>query len=748
MTRTGKTRSRIPTGSTLLQKTRIERLFRDEEGFTTTSMVLSLLITLSLLFTAAQVYRVQSASAEVQNVADAAALSAENQVAEFMIIARYCDAIVLSLSLTGLAVTGLGIVALCTPATATLSDGLLKAGRTLIDTRNTFASRASRALEKLQAALPYFAAACAASTAAANNGDSSGANYLGAAILVPAEGSSIKIEKDKKADEIVEDANENADEIRDNAEKAEKASEEAERCKERAFMYDCGAAPGYCMYERAAQLAGLAGFENPLYASADTWSFSVALERARSYYRARSYAEGPSGGSVHEQAQSALRQRFYSYACDELASGYVYDSDDSFDAYFPLLFSNTADMRDTPLYTESAYPITINETKTETQELVGEDLVTTTTIQQSYVMHAWPGCPGASNPAMYGSLRMLDGGSFEMCPYCEFEVASMGNIAAASTSIENGFEHHYRAVAEEARAYAEARRDAQQPKDEVKSSVSDLIDELVAAAKETANKRIDPEPPGKFGAIAFVVNTGSTPAAGPFASGFVRNSGGLGPRAGASAATLVDEGSDAERTVINASLDNLRESGGIAVGAAGMVLDAWSWLIMAYANGQNAVKGAIREGLDGMPLIGASGLGTWASNKLDSLIQTIGLQPAKVGALKPALVNSGHVAAKSDGRAANWLVVKQRVIAHPAMSTDLFSSALTEAERVAVAQIQSVGDSFEIASIELLGEGGPSIPITVPIPPQAKEYGIAAVQGLIGRLRSYYIQTTEAHVWE
>ena len=64
-------------------------LLRDESGFTTTGMVLSLLITLALVFTAAQVYRINSASAEVQDVADAAALAAENQVAEYMIVARF-----------------------------------------------------------------------------------------------------------------------------------------------------------------------------------------------------------------------------------------------------------------------------------------------------------------------------------------------------------------------------------------------------------------------------------------------------------------------------------------------------------------------------------------------------------------------------------------------------------------------------------------------------------------------------------
>ena len=111
-------------------------LFKDESGFTTTGMVLSLLITLALVFTAAQVYRINSASAEVQDVADAAAPAAENQVAEYMIVVRFCDAVVLSLSLTGLVVTGLGLAAMCTPATAMVSEALIEAGKNLIRQRD------------------------------------------------------------------------------------------------------------------------------------------------------------------------------------------------------------------------------------------------------------------------------------------------------------------------------------------------------------------------------------------------------------------------------------------------------------------------------------------------------------------------------------------------------------------------------------------------------------------------------------
>ena len=224
--------------------------------------------------------------------------------------------------------------------------------------------------------------------------------------------------------------------------------------------------------------------------------------------------------------------------------------------------------------------------------------------------------------------------------------------------------------------YQEARHRADGPKAEVKQKAGGLFDELVDVLKATAGKRIDAKPPGRYGAIAFVVNAASTSSAGGFASGFVASQT-LGPRAAVSAATLVDEGSDEGRTALNSALDGLREGGGALVGAAGIVLDAWSWLLVAYSDGQSAVTGAIRQGLDSLPLVGASGLGTWAADKLSGAIEAVGLQPAEVGALKPVLVNSGHVAAKGEGTfASGYLSVKQRIVAHPLMSTDLFASLL------------------------------------------------------------------------
>ena len=45
------------------------------------------------------------------------------------------------------------------------------------------------------------------------------------------------------------------------------------------------------------------------------------------------------------------------------------------------------------------------------------------------------------------------------------------------------------------------------------------------------------------------------------------------------------------------------------MGALGTVLDCWSGLLDAYAQGQEALDDSVSSALDGLPLAGASGLG-------------------------------------------------------------------------------------------------------------------------------------------
>ncbi|MEG2932196.1 MAG: molybdenum cofactor biosynthesis enzyme [Gordonibacter sp.] len=704
-------------------------LFKDEEGFTTAGVALALLITLSLIFTSGQVYRVGSASADVQNVADATALAAQNEVAEFMIVVRACDAVVLSLSLTGIVATGLGVAALCTPATAAASETLLKAGREVMRARDAFADKAAAGLNHLQKALPFLAAASAASIASANGGGPMGAAYLGLAVLVPADGDEIAVDAVEGVHDLADDIDQEANDIKQAAADAERAAQEVNEWKERAFRRDCGDDPSYCMFERAHALAGLGGSDNPRYASVDAWSFSVALDRARTYYAHRLAEEAPQGSSVEEQARSALRERFYAFASSEVARGYVRETAGSFDALFPHLPKNTEQMRATALYTEGVYPISISG--------------------DGSVMHAWEGCPEASGAAGRGSIAQMEQGGFPRCAQCGFSAASMGKVAAASTSIENGFEYHYEAVAQAADAYQKARAELDPLTSEVKGKAGGLFDRCLDMLRKVGGKRIDAAPPGRFGVVAFVVNTKAAAASTGFASGYVREAGSLGARAAVSAATLVAEPSDEGKNVLSSLLDGLEGSGGAMSGALGIVLDCWSGLLRAYLDGQQAVEGSIERALGALPLASASGLGTWAASALEKAVGALGLQPAKLDALKPVVVNSAHVAGADGGSfSTRFLAVKARAIATPLSSTDLFSSVVTSAEAAALDSIAGLGGTIEIASIRLFGDEGPSIPITIVLPQAAQDAAAGLISDIADGVRALYAQVTGVRTWE
>lgn len=714
----------------LVQDGFAKTLFFDEEGMTTAGMAVALLLTISLLFSSAQVYRVNSVSSEVQSVADAAVLAAENEVAEFMIVVRLCDAVVLTLSLAGLTVTGLGVAALCTPVTAPLSEQLLSAGKKVSDARDAFARRAASALNSLQRALPFLAAANASSVASAS-GSGSGASYVALAVLAPVKAEEIEVGVPKGMSEAQDAADSEADEVRDLAARAEEAAARADEAKRRAFHHDCGASPGYCMQERAATLVGLDPVDNPLYRSVDTWSFSVALKRAQAYYAQRLSAESPEGSSVEDKVRSALRSKFYEYANREVGRGHVTEHEGFFEADFPRLPRNTDEMRSTSLYEDRAYPRTSD----------GEGRST---------LHAWDGCPKAASPLGTGSIREMEEGSYATCPTCEFTAASLGKVAAASTSIENGFEHHYDIVAEAAAEYQAARAEADPLSSEVRERVGSLLDMVADGLASAGSMRIDARPPGSLGAFAFVATTGETSTALGAGGAFSGAAGVLGTRAALSAATLVEEPAGEGATVISSALDSLAADGGAAVGAAGIVLDGWSALLKAYAEGQGALEGAVEEALGGIPLgQGSSGLGSWAKDALKGAVAKAGLEPAKLDALKPVLVNSGHVAAADGGSvSAKLLDLKKRAIATPLDANDPFSSAVGALEQGAIEGIESFDGKVTIATIEVLGEGGPSIPIEIALPQAAKNFAVSIVEQAAARLRSVFAQVTGVRVWE
>lgn len=718
----------------MLMRRRARPFFEDDGGFTTVGMVLALLITLSLVFSAARIYRIESACADVQNVADAAALAAENQVASFYIVAQVCDAVVLSLSLTGIVAAGLGTAALCTPATAALSTTLIDAARKTFDARNAFADKAARALNRIQDLLPFLSAAQAAVVAQANSGGAGQASYMGCAVLLPSEGEEITVKALDGANEAMDDIDKRRDAISQAAKDAEAAANEANAHKLRAYQADCGNAPGYCMYERAATLGGLSGEQNPYFGSVDAWSFSVALERAKAYYPRRFSQEHPLGASVAEQSNSAIRVRFYEYACQRVAQGYVHeDATGAFSADFPLLPRNTEEMRHTTLYTEQVYPITIDESGTQR-------------------MHAWAGCPDARLHQFVGlgSAQQCEQQDIG-CEVCEFSEVSVGSVAAASTSIENGFEHHYEIVAEEAREYQKARERYAPAAEAVKQPVSDLLSSLKALLSEAVGQRISVAPPGHLGAVAIVADVHGVPVDAYFPASFVPGAGSLGPRAAISAATLAQDDADETKNVLSSLFDGFADDAdGFGVGGFRAIAQLWSSLLFAYANGQESLAEGVQEAIECIPFASASGLGTWAANALTEMVEAAGLQPAELSAYKPVIVNSSHVLSQdSSDFAQNLLQVKLAYAQMPGSGTgNPLTAALDALEAAALSQTESVTERFVIAEIQLLGDDGPSIPVSIALPPVVKEEADSLIVDAMQGLRGLVADVTGVRIWE
>lgn len=706
----------------------IDGLFRDEKGITTVAMALSIMVSLALVFTSAQVYKTTSASAEVQEVADACALAAESEVAEFMVCVKVCDAVALSLSLLAGTTFGLGVVCACVPPLESVSSTLINIGNKTLKVRSDFAKKAVNGLNRLQDALPFLAAAAAVSVAGANEHGAMQADYVGSAILLPQNGEKVVI---GSADDLENAASNIVDEISDIQEKAreaEDAAKEAHAAKEAAFKLDCGNSPGYCQYERAGRFSWMPTSENPVYSSVDAWSFSVALDRAKAYYQYRKSLETEPSGSAIDKASYHVRMKFYSYAYDKLVTeGFVKEGASYFSANFPKLYRNTAEFRQTSLYTTASFPISYRD---------GDD---------RGVMHAWAGCPAALGAASSDCIAALDSGVYLGCETCNFSVESLGNVASASTNISNGFEYHYERIRQEAEKYQEAISKANPLKNEVEEIVDPLLDSLSDALKDMGGCRISANPCGSGGCVAIVVNKADAASDSGFENLIIGNAGTLGTRVAVSGAALLEDTSDDSSNVINSLLDGFSQDGGAAVGGARIALDCWSWLLKAYENGQASLEGALSKAISALSLGTLTGLGDWAAKALEGAISSIGLEPANLNALKPAILNTGHITSdSSDSFSVNYRKVRSQSLSMSSSSGGLFSGLSSWVSE----KIQGFsGSEFTVAEIEF-PIGGSKIPITLSLPDSIVSVSSDMISGGIQQIEGLVAGSSGTKVWQ
>lgn len=693
-------------------------LFRDDQGFTTLGMTVSLLLCLSLILSSVQVYRINSASAAIQDTADAAALAAQTEVAEFMVAAQVCDAVLLSLSLASSVSAGVGVACLCTPFTAPLSSGFVEAGKTFAQSKSSFSKTAKTGLQAYQRALPFIAAARAAAVARSNSAQGT-FDYHAVAVCLPLQGEDIDIADDAAATEALFDQIEGeSEQIKQASEEAENAAQEALEAKRRGFEADCGGsdADAYCMRERASSLAGMAGVANPYYASVDTWSFSVALERARAYYRERLNNERPVSESASDQSQSAVRRIFYQYACQELGKGYVRETESSFDAHFPVLPKNMKQMRQCDLYGAALFPVTSG----------GDALV----------MHGGKGCSCAAGYTRLGSVQELETNAdgFEVCPACGFVPESLGNVAAATSSVKTGFEYYYLRVSQAASEYQKAREELDPFTSQTKSAAQTLFDACKEYAKNALNDRIQVSPPGQCGSIAVVFDSSSAQV--PLWQ-LANGAKPLGARVAVAGAALMEDVSEDGGTVLSGVFDGLSDEAKNALGPASVALRCWSGLLEAYGSGQEALSSTIKDLLDGIPFVSASGLGTWAEKAFQETMEMLGLQPARLKALKPVIANTGDVASACDASLAQSYVQAKQGALEGAAALDGVLAWSNQALSLGNQGISLVGDSIEITSFCPFGESGPCFTLRLPLPARAQSVLDGAMGFFAGGMQGF-----------
>lgn len=705
---------RINSSTAPLAAIRRRMTLRDEEGMTTVGMAIALLVSLSLVFSGAQLYKTTSAAAEIQEVADACALAAENEVSEYVIVANACDAAILSMSLLAITTYGASILCACVPPLAEMSAALAEIGGKVIKARNDFSSRAKDGLNALQRLLPFLSAASAASVARANDQGAMDANYMGIAILVPQEGEKLDSMEIESLDSAGTKADSSLDGIRDSAARAEEAAKEAQKAKERAFMADCGNDPGRCMSERASAFGYISEYRNPRYANVDAWSFQISYERAKAYYAERLSREGMPSGSAKDKASYHLRMRFYSYCLDLLESeGHIQESEDSFAGYLPKLPSKMDEVRATELFSEPIYPISGGGA--------------------SKTVHAYDGCPALGSVLGRTSIDALEHGSYATCSQCDFTAQSMGKIASATTNVDTGFEYHYEIVRTALDQYSQARSLMDPAIRETKNGVNGVFDALKEALSDVVSCRIDIAPPGRNGAIALVVNTAQNDASSGFESLFVRGGATLGTRAAVSAAALVEDSEDECSSIITEAVGRFAEDGGALTGAFRIVADIWSGLLHAYEDGQSAIDSALTSGLTSVHSNTASGLGQWCSDALKGLIKGAGLEPADLKAKKPVVLSTGHVAGSSDGAfEVNFRKIKTSALATSSPATDFLSWLEDGATSVAE---DALSQEFTIAEIMLPIDESP-ISIKLALPQAAVDGGVGVVSGAFEAIRS------------
>lgn len=654
---------------------------RSDGGYTVLAVAVALLMSLTLAFGTAAAHWSMARAADVQEVADATALAGENCVAAFSTVAQVLDACVLTMGLTGAVICGAGLVVAAIPLFQSKAAAIMQVGKKVLNARKSFSRSAAQGLKKLEGALPALIMANSASTASANSKD--GASYVGMAVPFPQQSQSDYsfLEDDLDGEEMERDAKE----LAEASARKEAAHERAQEAKRRAWKADNIDNPK-CMRSRVATLTNLGSSLNPYYPTVDSWQFEYARLRARNYYGRRYAREHATGGSTDAIQRSAARKQFYGYAYEALGKMRCTDTQDTCVMKLELLPHTTAMARSTRLYTDRVWPCTEEEEGT--------------------VLHCSLSCPAALGPYVgKTSLAAIDRGSVLRCDECRMDIRAMGNVADASTNINNGFEHYWRIVVEASRDYEQARKEeiaAEKDMQKAAEKGSSAFDKAMEVLSADRPKLC---PPGAWGCVGVVARPRSevvpTELTGSFLSGARLPIG-----AAVSAAALAPDEGTKNNTVLARAFDGLRAGkGSIALDLVGSVTNLWGELLVGYGSAYGSVSDAAEKFISGVEGVFGERVANWLRGKLSALVKGASLQPADLRLRKPVLVNSQTVLDKAGYTTAG----KAREV--------LQTLPTTPAELVAYLRgkvVEQLGSGpFTVAELPIPGLEGVTIPLTI-----------------------------------
>ena len=285
------------------------------------------------------------------------------------------------------------------------------------------------------------------------------------------------------------------------------------------------------------------------------------------------------------------------------------------------------------------------------------------------------------------------------------DVGDLGRVASASTSIANGFEHHWRIIVEASEDYERARNEEAALEARLRGLAEEGEESFSQALEQLSVARPSLCPPGAWGCVAVVARDAATTVPTELTASFL-SSAELPEGAAVSAAVLAPDPSTEDNNVLSRFFESLSAGDSVLGGALDGVMDLWGSLLMGYGSAYGSVAergGAFLDSLDGV--LGGT-VGSWLKGRLKQVMSDAGLEPVDLRLRKPVLVNTQDVLDQGGFDQASS--VRELVSALP-------SSASSEdfARSVGIWLSDEVGsDEFTMAELPIPGTDL-SIPLTI-----------------------------------